>query len=425
MKTEATGLAPLDDLRHSRQALSRIGGRGIDQAAIASGRVASVGAGVLGSAAVLAAAPCGVSVDVFDRDVVSVDTLGKSMAFRASDVAAPKATSLARRARDLDRSLRTRGFVTDALYTVGGGTWERYDVLWLNTDNLRSRVELSSLALRLPAGPRTVIEAGLTGFDWSVQVMGPHCIACGLDDEAPLDLVQSCNGITLDVDGAVMPTTLPAALSASGIVVQETLLALSGHEPVFRGLEVRADMTAHKALSVFEVSPRPSCRRHVRLSESQVLRIPWRRDATVGRVRSTVARKLGLRADEVALAAPHEILSGARCLDCGASHRPGAYAALFAASVCRTCGKVCRRSSGCDCGEVAGPRPAWPSLRLECASCGLLDPNGFELQFETMLEDDNLTLRQVGLPDLELIRAIVGEGEWPILPRLPDRSRAK
>lgn len=424
MRNESAAITPADDLRHSRQALSRIGTRRVNQAAVASGRVASVGAGVLGSTAVLAAAPCGVSVDIFDRDLVTVDTLGKSVAFHPSDVGTPKARSLARRARQLDGSLRTRGFVADALYTVGSGIWERYDVLWLNTDNLRSRVELSSIALRLPAGPRTVIEAGLTGFDWSVQVMGPHCVACGLDDQTPLDLAQSCNGITLDVDGAVMPTTLPAALGASGIIVQETLLSLSGQEPVFRGREVRADMTAHRALAVFDVSPRSSCRQHLRLSESDVLRMPWRTDSTVGRVRSTVAQRLGLRPGDVALAAPREILAAVRCLDCGTSYQPRAYTALFAASVCRTCGNLRRKARGCDCGEGPAPGPVWPSRRLECPGCGLLDPNGFELRVETLLDDDSLTLRHTGLPTFEMIRAIAGGREWPLLPSLPHGSRA-
>jgi molybdopterin/thiamine biosynthesis adenylyltransferase len=422
MDIRSTVMAGPPDVRHSRQAISHIGRRSLDQPAIESGRVASVGAGVLGSTAVMAAAPCGISVDVFDRDVITVDTLGKSIAFRPSDLGQPKALALARRARQLDSALRTRGFVEDALYTVGGGTWERYDVVWLNTDNLRSRVELASLALRLPDGPRTVIEAGLNGFDWSVQVMGPHCIACALDEEAPLDLAQSCNGITVDVDGAIMPTTLPAALSASGVMVQETLLALSGQEPVFRGREARADMAAARPLCVYEVGPRPSCRLHRRLRESEVVRLPMQRAARVGEIRTSVARALELKPDDVALAAPREILTTARCLDCGCSYSPRAYSARFIATICRTCGRICRNNRACDCGESAPPVPSWPRLRLECPSCGLLDPNRFDLNFESLLNDDSMTLAEAGLPRLEIIRAIAGELERTILPALTQRG---
>jgi hypothetical protein len=81
-------------------------------------------------------------------------------------------------------------------------------------------------------------------------------------------------------------------------------------------------MAATQELSVFAVSPRPSCRLVRRLDESDVARRPNQQGTTVGQIRTAVARALGLRPDDIALASPREILATARCLDCGSSYAP-------------------------------------------------------------------------------------------------------
>ena len=403
-----------ESLRHSRMAISCIAGKSLDLSRISKGRVALVGAGTTGSNVGLALAAVGVSVDVWDTDQVGPETLGRSIAYTSTDVGKLKSRALAAHMMALNPGIRARGFVEDALLSVGGARWEGYDVLILATDNLRSRVELSALALRLPWGP-VAIEAGLAGFDWSVQTMGrgTACYGCALPDDFD-DARQSCNGIAYDASGTVLPTTLPAALSASGMILTDTLLALSGHEPLLLGREIRARLGA-RSVALLDVPPRPSCRRHARLAEGEVLRLEWGPDLRVGEIRAAVAQELKVESELVALTAPRAVMSKPQCLDCGrlVSSRP-AYLALFTIRLC-DCGALVANTKGCECGREAPAPPARPYRRLECHKCGNLDPGHFDFESSTQLRTDLLTTRAAGLPDEEILEAWADDRSLTVL----------
>ncbi|OGO52542.1 MAG: hypothetical protein A2148_08600 [Chloroflexi bacterium RBG_16_68_14] len=400
----------LDDLRYSRQLLASIDGRGLDQAKISAGRVALIGAGTLGSNYAEGAAATGVgSIDIFDFDTVGPETRGRSIAFVPDDDGRPKAVALADRVRQLNPDVEARGIVANALL-LGGATWEAYDVLVLATDNVLTRLNLSSLALQLPRGPQAVLEAGLAGFDWSVQVMGPgtHCYRCSFLDSAAVNVSRSCNGVALDVGGAVLPTTLPAAFSAVGIMIQETLLALSGSAPVFLGREVRASMTTAE-LSVLRINPRPSCKDHIKWREEDVFRLPFEPTHSVGQIREHCARELRLPVRDLTLAAPHRLLKTVTCFACGATVDARGYVDGYVASVCRECGEVVGSVNTCRCGAPAPPPPLRPFQRLKCPACGQLDPNGFDIEASTILQDDDVTVERSGIPAGEVLGIYAGD----------------
>lgn len=410
-KTDISSVAP-DDLRYSRQLLASIAGRGLDQAKIAGGHIALVGGGTVGSNYALAAAATGVgSIDIFDFDSVGPETRGRSIAFAPSDDGRPKVAALADRIRQLNPDVHTRGIVANALL-LGGATWEEYDVLVLATDNLLTRLHLSSLALQLPRGPIAVLEAGLSGFDWSVQVMGPgtHCYWCSFLDTAAIDASRSCNGVALDIAGAVLPTTLPAAFSAVGILIQETLLALSGSAPVFLGREVRASMT-NADVAILRINARASCKEHVKWHAEDVLRLPFEPDHSVGHIRGFCSKELGVSPQAVTLTAPRRLLMAVNCTACGAAVAASGYVDSYVASICRACGEVVGSSRTCQCGIAAPPPPSPPFRRLECEACGQIDPNGFEIQASTVLGDDDLTIEHSGLPPCEVIGIYAGDAK--------------
>jgi len=398
--------------RHSRMALARLGDQPLDLVAVGAGRVALVGAGTTGSAIGLGLAAVGVgTVDIWDFDQVGPETLGRSVAYTGSDVGRPKATALAARMRALNPHTRARGHLDDARLGVGGARYEGYDVLILATDDLPSRVDLSALALRLPDGP-VVIECGLSGFDWSVQVMaaGTACYGCALPDVFD-DTHTSCNGISYGIVGQVLPTTLPAALGVAGVAITDTLLALCSREPTLLGRELLVH-PANRDFLVVRVPPRPSCDRHGHWSEGDVLRVAWTPGLRLGAVRSAAARRLGVPLEEVVLTSPRAILRDASCTRCGSSTgQPPTYLERYRAPRC-ACGLSLTNTSGCRCGR---PVPPAPSHRLECAGCGNIDPAQFAFERSTALINDGETTRAAGLPDEEVLTAWAGERSLVVL----------
>lgn len=405
-----------EELRYSRQRIAEVGGSTVDQTRVARARVAAVGAGALGSNVVIAAASAGLSMDVYDFDTIGPETLGRSVAFLPDDVGLHKATALASRAAALNPSVAVRGFVEEARLSVGGAVWEDYDTLLLLTDNVRSRAELSGLALRLPRGPRIVIEAGLRGYDWHVQVMSDetHCYACGLSSAADLDLSQSCNGIQLDAAGAVMPSTLTAALSATGVVVQEALLAAGGRRPVFLGRSLRAAMSVG-GVDVYRMQRRPSCTQHPRWLEDDVLRVESGPATTAREVVELAAERIGTSAAQVALTTPRSLVSEAECTRCGRVIEGRVYTDLLRASICTTCGRPTTALLGCECGASAPLALGPPFRRLECGGCGLLDPNQMLIHESTELPATDQTLVELGVPRREVLMAHAGGVILPVL----------
>ncbi|WP_125132736.1 HesA/MoeB/ThiF family protein [Microbacterium sp. 10M-3C3] len=101
-------LAPEELVRTARHAvLAGIGEEG--QRRLAAARVAVVGAGGLGSPALLALAAAGVGeLVVIDDDVVELTNLQRQIAHRVQDVGTPKADSAARAVHDLAPHTRVR-----------------------------------------------------------------------------------------------------------------------------------------------------------------------------------------------------------------------------------------------------------------------------------------------------------------------------
>lgn len=195
------------------------------QRRLAAAHVAVVGAGGLGSPAVLALAAAGVGIlTVIDDDVVEVTNLQRQVMHRLTDLGAPKADSAVRIAADLSpetvvRPVHTRLDRTTALDALRGA-----DIVLDGTDTFASRRIVADacerLGMPLVWGVVQEFHAQVTVF-WSQPTGGMDAVV--LDDLYPdADEVPTCadagvlGALTLQV-GAVMATEAIKLITGVGV----------------------------------------------------------------------------------------------------------------------------------------------------------------------------------------------------------------
>ena len=158
--------------RYSRHILlAEVGGTG--QAKLNAARVLVVGAGGLGSPAVLYLAAAGVgTIGIVDDDLVELSNLQRQVAHTTARIGTPKAESAADspRARSTRRSgsRRTQLRLTpdNALDLVG-----RYDIVCDGTDNFATRFLVADACV---LARRTLVSAAVLRFEGQLSVFKPH-----------------------------------------------------------------------------------------------------------------------------------------------------------------------------------------------------------------------------------------------------------
>jgi len=185
-------LAPEQRARYSRHLL--LPGVGLaGQERLAAARVAVVGAGGLGSPAVLYLAAAGVgTIGVIDDDVVEVSNLQRQVVHRDQDVGVAKVDSAARAVRDLNPGVQVvthavRLTAQNALDVLSG-----YDVVVDGTDNYGTRYLVSDACVLLGV-PH--VWASVFQFEGQVAVWWPPhgpCYRCLFPDPPQDGLVPSC-----------------------------------------------------------------------------------------------------------------------------------------------------------------------------------------------------------------------------------------
>jgi hypothetical protein len=208
--------------RYARHALID----GFSQQALAAMRLAVVGAGAIGNEVVKNLALLGVGmIDVIDFDRVEVHNLTRSVLLRESDVGTSKALAVARRAAELDPSIRVRGIDADLTTALGPADVARYDGLICAVDNFEARIRASQLC-RI-AG-RTLVNAAIDHRHASVErypfgaSRACACFECHLPDSAYQRIAQryACGGLrrALMVERKVPTTTITASLAGAQAV---------------------------------------------------------------------------------------------------------------------------------------------------------------------------------------------------------------
>ncbi|HEY6378366.1 MAG TPA: HesA/MoeB/ThiF family protein [Candidatus Dormibacteraeota bacterium] len=191
-------------LRYSRQIVLReVGGSG--QARVRRAAVAVVGAGGLGSPALLYLAAAGVGrLTVIDDDTVALDNLGRQVLYGVADVGRPKATSAATRLRALNPHVS----VTPVRQRLDAGSatalLEGHDVVLEGSDNFATKLAVSDACVRLSI---PVVIAGVLRFEGQVMTVlaGGPCYRCLVGEEPAPGLIPTCSaaGVLGAVAGVV------------------------------------------------------------------------------------------------------------------------------------------------------------------------------------------------------------------------------
>ena len=216
--------------RYARHIVLReIGGPG--QARLRRARVLMIGAGGLGSPALLYLAAAGVGrVTVVDDDVVSLSNLQRQIAHRTEDVGAPKIESAARAAAAVNPGVEVAGVAE----RLDAGNAERlvagHDLVLDGSDNFETRrlVDRTAAAAGVPwvFGAIGQWEGQVAIFD---PASGGPCYHCVFPEDPAPGLAPSCAeggvlGALAGVIGAMMAVEAVKRIVGAGQTLNGRLL---------------------------------------------------------------------------------------------------------------------------------------------------------------------------------------------------------
>lgn len=309
-------LAPTDG-RHARQALVE----GWDQAAIGRATAIVAGAGALGNEVVKLLAMMGIGeLVIVDPDVVEASNLSRAVLFRPDDVGLPKAEVAARRARDLNPSVRVRAIVGDATSDVGLGDFARATMVFGCLDSVLARWLLNRRCL---AAGVEWIDGGTAERHGQVGRYGPSggaCFECTMTARSfdRLSLRFRCGFRDSQASGPPMPATATLSSAIAAIQVQEALhVAMGVEDPAGLHPGQRLSVCLRPYwLAVDDLPPRADCEAHADAIPGAALTMarPWAStsvDDVIG-----AAREVDPTANRIDLG--YELVTPERCEACGA-----------------------------------------------------------------------------------------------------------
>lgn len=349
-----------------------------------------VGAGAIGNEVLKNLAMLGVgNIYVFDKDVVEISNLTRSILFSPSDVAQPKALVASRAVERINPNVVALWSSGDILCDLGLGVLRRMDVVVAGLDNVRARLRLNEMCLRVG---RPWIEAGIGVLNGDVCVYLPDRGACYECYTLPdsVDFGLACNRLAsrYESQGRV-PTTPTMASIIGGVQAQEALKLL--HLETWEGRTLGSrrfvfNGTSAEAL-VVDLTRRADCPQH----GTRPPRFVEARDLSAAgtTVDGLLGRAAELLGPEPALDLNFVLALGLRC-DC---ERPDA--------IMRPLDKLYVEDLRC---ERCGFRPT------HAAALSLTDNiNHRVLEEYPALRD--YTLADIGVPPLDILRASGGRAQ--------------
>lgn len=185
-----------------------------------------VGCGALGNEVLKNLVLMGVQhLVIVDFDLVEQGNLTRSILYRKSDVGERKVDVAKKVLLDINPKVDVKTIYGDVAYDVGLGLIRRMDVVIGCVDNRWARYCIQRLCHR--AG-KTWIDGGILDLTGSVKVFKPGvaCYACSLGTEALVDMQRrvSCAGVIRRREESGHATTTPIIASIIGAVqVQEAI----------------------------------------------------------------------------------------------------------------------------------------------------------------------------------------------------------
>lgn len=236
--------------RYARHIVLReIGGPG--QKALREARVLVVGAGGLGSPALLYLAAAGVgTIGVIDDDLVENSNLQRQVIHRDADIGTPKVQSAQRAMQAQNPAVNVRPYHRRLTPEIAHELFAEYDLILDGTDNFDTRY-LSNAAAHAAAKP--LISGALSQWEGQLSVFDPAtgtpCYQCIFPEAPAAELAPSCAEA-----GVLSP--LPGVVGS--MMAAEAIKLITG-----AGTPLRGEMLIYDALygesRKFTLKPRADC----------------------------------------------------------------------------------------------------------------------------------------------------------------------
>lgn len=233
--------------RHARHIVLReIGGPG--QRRLWDAKVLVVGAGGLGSPALLYLAGSGVgTIGVIDPDAVDVSNLQRQVIHREADVGAPKVASALRAVKALAPQVEVRPYRRPFTAEIGRDLVDDYDLVLDGTDDwaVREAVNAACAAEGVP-----LISGAIAQWEGQVALFHPAaglpCAHCVFPEAPAPGLAPSCAeggvaGPLPGVIGSIMALEAVKHLAGAGETLAGRLLLYDGLSAETRTIAVKRD----------------------------------------------------------------------------------------------------------------------------------------------------------------------------------------
>ncbi len=232
--------------------LKEVGGTG--QAKLMDAKVLVVGAGGLGSPAILYLAAAGVgTIGVIDADTVDLSNLQRQVAHTTDRIGMAKVESAALSAKAINPDvnivqINARLDATNALDIISD-----YDIVADGSDNFETRFLINDACY---LAKRTLVSAAILRFDGQIATYKAHtcdedgahgpCYRCIFREAPPPGQVASCAeagvlGALCGMMGSLQTTEVLKEIMGIGESLSGSLIVVDGLASEFRKIKVKAD----------------------------------------------------------------------------------------------------------------------------------------------------------------------------------------
>ncbi len=232
--------------------LKEVGGEG--QARLLNAKVLVIGAGGLGSPAILyLAAAGGGTIGIVDADAVDLSNLQRQVAHSTDRIGMAKVESAATAARAINPDVNIVEYNTRIDATNAMDIIAEYDIVADGSDNFETRFLINDACY---FAKKTLVSAAILRFDGQLATYKPHvhgddgshgpCYRCIFREAPPPGQVPSCAeagvlGALCGMMGSLQTTEVLKEIMGIGDSLSGSLLVVDGLSTEFRKIRVKAD----------------------------------------------------------------------------------------------------------------------------------------------------------------------------------------